>query len=84
MSTLVFDLVLLTFTDNGEGDDDEEDEDEEDEEESREGPQRSQGREEEEGCDMELVGMCMSGFFYTAAGFSHLTSPFAFSDSLCW
>lgn len=56
--------------------------DDDDEEEREGGGLGSEG--EDMGCDMEMVGMCFSKFFYTAAGLSHLTSPFAFTDGICW
>ncbi|XP_061194923.1 uncharacterized protein LOC133203073 [Saccostrea echinata] len=44
----------------------------------------SMSMEEKKGCDLNLVGMCISGFFYTAVGASRKTSPFSFTDGLCW
>lgn len=75
------------MTENEEEEEDDEndngvDDDDDDEEEREGGGLGSEG--EDMGCDMEMVGMCFSEFFYTAAGLSHLTSPFAFTDGICW
>lgn len=68
------------MTENEEEDDDDEDDDDEGEREG--GGLGSEGG--DMGCGMDMVGMCFSEFFYTAAGLSHLASPFAFTDGICW
>lgn len=69
------------MTENEEEDDDDEDDDDEGE---REGGGLGSDQGGDMGCGMDMVGMCFSEFFYTAAGLSHLTSPFAFTDGICW
>lgn len=73
-------ILLFNFLTENEKDDD--DEEGERDEEREGGGLGSEGG--DMGCDMDMVGMCFSEFFYTAAGLSHLTSPFAFTDGICW